>query len=75
MGASQSTEILDKPPNLAVQEQGMCFPSLLTIANILSIATQDAGIEQLAGKAASEVSIDDTISDEPAPTETSDGGK
>ena len=39
------------------------------------IAVQGTGIEQLAEKATSEVSVDDTISDEAAPTETSDGGK
>ena len=39
------------------------------------IVAQDAGIETEVEKAASEVSVDDTILDEPAPTETSDGGK
>jgi hypothetical protein len=37
-------------------------------------AAQGAGVEPMVDKAASEVSVDDTTSDEPAPTETSDGG-
>ena len=66
--------VVDEPQNLAAPEQGNLVPSSLVGADTFLLAAQDAGIEQLVEKAASEVSVDDTISDEPARTETSDGG-
>jgi hypothetical protein len=73
MSVPQSTKILGEPLNLAEQEQGNCLP--FTAGSSLIFVPQDAAKEHLAEKAASEASVDDTILDEPAPTESSDGGK